>query len=582
MLFFNFSEMTQENYFPYSSEVLYYQQEQFDYPVDTSLKVEVLKNRDALKNTRDKKADLSDLDENAWEAGSEVNRNVLVSKQEAEDLEAELEREKEDMYKVSCLVRVEAESEDELLKRVAEVKEFYRSYNMILECPLTDQMGFHEEFFPSTERYVSDYLQYVKGDFLAGLGFGATHMLGDGDGIYLGYDVLSYRSVYVKPWLAAQGVEGSITNALAKAFTGSLGGGKTMAMSLLSLHSCLFGAKGLIIDPKGDRKNWKRDLPMFGEHLNLIHITNAEENRGLFDPFVVMESDEDKKDLALSVLMFLCGYTTRDAGFALLTEHIDKVLAYPEGQPKGMLWIVEELYRTDTKESREMAAHIQAFANLGVTKLIFGDGQTQKNLTMDAVLNVILVENLTLPTMGTAVKEYRLEEILSVAVLLVISMYSLKFIHMQRDVFKFVDLDEAWSWLQVPEAKALSDKLVRAGRSMNAAINFATQNCDDLTDEKMKNNIGMKFAFRSTDREEIRKTLLFLGLEDTEGNAEVLRSLKNGECLMQDISGHIGIVYIDYVFQVFFRALDTRPPQEEEGEEPEYVAVEAQGKGAGL
>ena len=35
------------------------------------------------------------------------------------------------------------------------------------------------------------------------------------------------------------------------------------------------------------------------------------------------------------------------------------------------------------------------------------------------------------------------------------------------------------------------------------------KNADDLLDEKMKNNIGLKFAFRSTDLVEIKKTLEF-------------------------------------------------------------------------
>lgn len=58
--------------------------------------------------------------------------------------------------------------------------------------------------------------------------------------------------------------------------------------------------------------------------------------------------------------------------------------------------------------------------------------------------------------------------------------------------------------------KALSNKLIRAGRSMNAAVYFVTQNSGDVDDEKMKNNIGLKFAFRSTDIKEIKNTLEFL------------------------------------------------------------------------
>ena len=56
-------------------------------------------------------------------------------------------------------------------------------------------------------------------------------------------------------------------------------------------------------------------------------------------------------------------------------------------------------------------------------------------------------------------------ELLSVAMLIVISTFALDFIHTDRSIFKIVDLDEAWSFLQVAQGKTLSMKLVRAGRA---------------------------------------------------------------------------------------------------------------------
>ena len=57
-------------------------------------------------------------------------------------------------------------------------------------------------------------MQYVKSDFLAGLGFGATQQLGENTGIYIGYSVDTGRNVYLQPSLASQGVKGTVTNAL--------------------------------------------------------------------------------------------------------------------------------------------------------------------------------------------------------------------------------------------------------------------------------------------------------------------------------------------------------------------------------
>ena len=55
--------------------------------------------------------------------------------------------------------------------------------------PAGDMLGLHSEFLPASKRYINDYVQYVKSDFLAGLGFGATQQLGENTGIYIGYSV---------------------------------------------------------------------------------------------------------------------------------------------------------------------------------------------------------------------------------------------------------------------------------------------------------------------------------------------------------------------------------------------------------
>lgn len=128
-----------------------------------------------------------------------------------------------------------------------------------------------------------------------------------------------------------------------------------------------------------------------------------------------------------------------------------------------------------------------------------------------------------------------------------------------------VDLDEAWTFLQVAQGKALSNKLIRAGRSMNAAVYFVTQNSGDVDDEKMKNNIGLKFAFRSTDIKEIKNTLEFFGVDkEDEGNQKRLRDLENGQCLFQDLYGRVGVIQIHPVFADLFYAFDTRPPVQTE------------------
>ena len=83
----------------------------------------------------------------------------------------------------------------------------------------------------------------------------------------------------------------------------------------------------------------------------------------------------------------------------------------------------------------------------------------------------------------------------------------------------------------------------------------------------MKNNIGLKFAFRSTDIVEIKKILTFFGLDpEDEDNQIKIKGLENGECLFQDLYGRTAVIYIDPVFKWLFDAFDTRPPQRVEEE----------------
>ncbi len=87
-------------------------------------------------------------------------------------------------------------------------------------------LGLHNEFIPSSKRYINDYIQYVTSDFWLVLVSELHKCLVKNSGIYVGYNLDTGRNIYLQPSLASQGIKGSVTNALASAFIGSLGGGK--------------------------------------------------------------------------------------------------------------------------------------------------------------------------------------------------------------------------------------------------------------------------------------------------------------------------------------------------------------------
>ena len=556
--YFTVNAIVGELDFP-SSEIFYFQQQQFTFPVDTSMNVEIVGNKKALTTVRNKKKELKDLDNHAYQAGNETNSNVVEALDSVDELETDLDQSKESMYKLSYVIRVSAPDLDELKRRCDEVKDFYDDLNVKLVRPAGDMMGLHGEFLPASKRYINDYIQYVKSDFLAGLGFGATQMLGENTGIYIGYSVDTGRNVYLQPSLASQGVKGTVTNALASAFVGSLGGGKSFCNNLLVYYSVLFGGQTVILDPKSERGNWKETLPEIAEEINIVNLTSDKENAGLLDPFVIMKDKEDGATLAKEILTFLTGISTRDGDkFPVLISAISKV---SESEQRGLLNVITELRKENTPIANHIANHIDSFTNYDFAHLLFSDGTVKNTISLDNQLNIIQVADLVLPDKDTTFDEYTTIELLSVAMLIVISTFALDFIHSDRSIFKIVDLDEAWAFLNVAQGETLSNKLVRAGRAMNAGVYFVTQSSGDVSKESLKNNIGLKFAFRSTDTNEIKQTLEFFGLDsEDENNQKRLRDLENGQCLMQDLYGRVGVVQIHPVFVELLHAFDTRPP----------------------
>ena len=556
--YFTVNAIVGELDFP-SSEIFYFQQQQFTFPVDTSMNVEIVGNKKALTTVRNKKKELKDLDNHAYQAGNETSSNVVEALDSVDELETDLDQSKESMYKLSYVIRVSAPDLDELKRRCDEVKDFYDDLNVKLVRPAGDMMGLHGEFLPASKRYINDYIQYVKSDFLAGLGFGATQMLGENTGIYIGYSVDTGRNVYLQPSLASQGVKGTVTNALASAFVGSLGGGKSFCNNLLVYYSVLFGGQAVILDPKSERGNWKATLPEIAHEINIVNLTSDKENAGLLDPFVIMKDKEDGATLAKEILTFLTGISTRDGDkFPVLISAISKV---SESEHRGLLNVITELRKENTPIANHIANHIDSFTNYDFAHLLFSDGTAKNTISLDNQLNIIQVADLVLPDKDTTFDEYTTIELLSVAMLIVISTFALDFIHSDRSIFKIVDLDEAWAFLNVAQGETLSNKLVRAGRAMNAGVYFVTQSSGDVSKESLKNNIGLKFAFRSTDTNEIKQTLEFFGLDsEDENNQKRLRDLENGQCLMQDLYGRVGVVQIHPVFVELLHAFDTRPP----------------------
>ena len=538
-----------------NSEIIYYQQH-FDFPVDTSINLKVIENRKALSTIRNRKKMLDDIDEHAARSGNDTNGDVLESLEVINELEADLAVTKDSMYEMSYLLRISAPTEEELEQRVTAVKDYYDKTSIKLVCPVGDMLNFHHEFIPSSPR-TNTIINRVKSDFPACLGFGASQVLGENEGIAVGYTKYGGKYVYLQPWRAAQGVNGAITNSSSIAFVGATGFGKSFNVNMLLYFCILFGSKAVILDPKSERGKWKEKFPDIAHEINIMNLTADDENRGILDPFIIMPNLKDAESLSMDVLSFLLGIGIQDEKFPVLKKAISAVAKLPQ---RGLLFVVDELRKEENSQAQALANHIESFVDSGLGSLLFSYGVTHNKIDFDSKINIIQIAGLMLPNENVDPKDYTILQALSVALMMITSMLSLKFIHSEPNIFKIVLIDEAWSILKIAQGKELSDRLIREGRSMNAAIWLCTQNAKDIEDEVIRNNLGMIFLFHALGNAEVSNYLEILGLDtEDEGNREKIEKLKVGECVMRDIYGHVNVIKFEYLLLMFKHGFNTSP-----------------------
>ena len=77
---------------------------------------------------------------------------------------------------------------------------------------------------------------------------------------------------------------------------------------LYSLVSCNF----ISLSYLGERDQWKEKLPEIADEINIVNLTSDEENKGMPDSYIIMRKNKDAESLALDVLTFLIGISSRD------------------------------------------------------------------------------------------------------------------------------------------------------------------------------------------------------------------------------------------------------------------------------
>lgn len=565
--------MNPRNYHP-GFEWMFHLQNRLPFPVSVSVRASYLSNEQILKKLSDVRLSYEDQKEEARKGGSIVDLSVSKSESGAIQMESRFKETGYPAYVSSFIFRVSAKDKHELKNRVDTLKRELNPFGIQLVTPYGEMMSFFMEFIPASKRYNQDYLQYVEPTILAGMMFGATTNIGDHRGFYIGQTRKLNRPVFIQPDLAAKAFD-DVRNkfdSLSVMVAGMTGKGKSFFMNLFTFLSVLTGSHALIIDPKGDRK-WSEGLPFIPkEFISIWTLGLSEKDEGCLDPFRTSQDIHEAKDICVDILSFLCGIQLGDVEFTVLSEAVEYEAESDDPCIGGVLAYLQRRYqnRDEQMSNRRFEAieslmtTLETLERNQLSKLLFGKkGQDYRVLEVDKPLQVLMVQNLSLPSKEKARDKIRPIEKISEAILISITAFTKQYMFTQdRSIHKIILQDEATAIERSDTGKFLLDFIVRQGRYYNTTLLKGTQNASDYDEDVA--NMGMKFSFALSKVEEAREMLRYFNLPDTPRNAEDLMNLEKGNALFQDIYGRTAVVKIHPVYQEIVQAFDTSTSSEEE------------------
>ncbi|HYG59331.1 MAG TPA: ATP-binding protein [Symbiobacteriaceae bacterium] len=529
------------------------------FPVEVHLRWSNLPYREALGMVRRKKLEIADQDQHTRGAGEDTPLALMGAQEQALTLEQDLKQRKFPTLLASVSFGVAAPEPRLLNERLSQLKGHLAAHQCTAEVPAGDQLRLFHEAIPGSARPAGHYIHRLPPEVVGAGMFLCTRSLGDSSGPFIGRTGALGQPVYLDPAAAPRRHRSA-----SAAFVGTLGGGKSFTANLLTyLTAVTGGARGLILDPKGERSAWPELLPELADHLNVITLSPHPRDYGKLDPFVIFRSlgeagRPEATNLALSLLSFLCRAQPGDDAFVAILEALAAVKDEPAPGLRRVVDYLEARAREGDKELKSLARYLRALQELPYAGLFFGAGD-EETVDTGYPLNILQLQHLTLPPPGRPRADYSLEETLSVALLHAVTAFANAFTRRDREIFKVVLLDEAWALLQSGQGRNLISHLLRTGRAMNTAVYLVTQSATDLLDETIRNQLGFKFIFRSEDHAEISGALELLNLEKSDHNVFTVRGLATGEALLQDLDGRVGVVRVDPVYEHLLRAFDTRP-----------------------
>lgn len=464
---------------------------------------------------------------------------------------------------------VSAQDDTTLRTRQEELKQYMKRFDAEIHYPIEDQLDLFYEMLPGSRQLNNNFIHKLPTETVAGYMFNATEEIGDEIGGIIGSTGVLKKPVSVDLRKASQ-----LDKSPSIASFGTLGGGKSLLMKLFALYTALFGGQSLIIDPKRENRPWYLELPWIKPYYETLELDGSDEYMGALDPFMVYdiagktgkEKEVAKREAyqtASSILSYLMGVSADDdmalaisGACAYARDHerpsMTKVLEYCDvahENPENVDLVAE---------FRKLRLHLKNVQAMKISSLLFGDGIAKNTISMTKPITVLQIQGLILPDQKKDRKNYTKEEIASMGIAISLISIIRNFAFGDRTIFKFIGFDEKWFLERIPEGEQLIDEVIRQGRTLNTGMHLIDQNATGLKTE-LRNNIGLKFVYRTPDEDQAKSALNFLDLEHTKENVELVRNMPERHVLMKDLNNHIGLVNVDLVYDDVLRAFNTRP-----------------------
>jgi hypothetical protein len=526
-----------------------------DIPVEASVRFRVEPPRTAAKRVGRQVNKAMDQASHDGEVGGDVSLEVSEVYSEARHLQRTVLRDQMPLVVAWPRLVVAAPDMETLAERVTDVVERYRDMGVELVRPAGDQYRLFQEAMPGGQVQVAFYDHYMPPATLAASMWGASSDLGDnGLGCYFGTTTgVSRGMVTLDPLLAAL-----TNNPTAISITGTLGAGKTATLLKLAYETRLRGAWATIVDPKAEATGLT-NMPGIGQARTVsLDGTWA----GLLDPFAVEDTPSEAALLAADLCrIFLPPTLAREV-------ETDLMVAASQEAETEMRWatlagVVRRLESSPIENVRRAAAGLRALAQQPLAAMCFGDrSRADRQLRLDDSLTVIQFSRITLPVAGSPPEDWSISERLSVGLMRAVA--ALVSTLMNRGTTaqpKVIGLDEAWTVTGATEGARWTERTVRTGRSKNVTVLLASQNARDFLDERIRNCLGVRLAFRAIDAGEIDGSLALLDIARVPDTQAIMPGLQDGECMMRDLAGRVGRVQVDLVTEELRVALNTTPQQ---------------------